>query len=99
MCWQYVCPGWNLPQHSGQSSYHIEVIGSLSVALGKSFALDIIILGCWAIWRTRNDFLFKDINPNIYRCKKLLKEELALLVFKAKRKSYAGLADWVKLFS
>jgi hypothetical protein len=85
--------------NSGQPSLRTEVIDSISAAIGKSFFLDIIILGCWSIWRTRNNFLFKDVTPNLYRCKKLFKKELALLVFKAKRKSYAGLADWVKLFS
>jgi hypothetical protein len=83
---------------SGQQAFHVEVIDSLLAVIGRPFSLDIVVLGCWAIWKIRNDFLFKDITPNLYRCKKLFKEELALLVYKAKRKSYAGLADWVKLF-
>jgi hypothetical protein len=98
MCWQYICPGWLIPVDSRQQPYHEEIISSLLATIGQNFSLDIVILGCWSIWRVRNDFLFKDITPNLYRCKKFFKEELALLVYKAKRKSYAGLADWVKLF-
>jgi hypothetical protein len=64
----------------------MESIDSLTAAIGKPFSLDIVILGCWSIWRYRNDLLFKGIDPNLF------------LVFKAKRRSYAGLTDWVQHF-
>jgi hypothetical protein len=45
----------------------------------------------WAIWTAKNDFIFKGYTPNLYRYRKRFKEELALLVHTASRKSYAGL--------
>ena len=36
----------------------------------------------------------KVIPPSVYRCRKKFKEEIALLVYKAKRKTYSDLAAW-----
>jgi hypothetical protein len=42
-----------------------------------AFFMEIIILISWSIWTTRNDFIFKRINPNLYRYRRKFKEELA----------------------
>jgi hypothetical protein len=47
---------------------------------------------------TRNDFIFKGNTFNLYRWEKKFKDELALLVHKASRKSYAGLKIWAERF-
>jgi hypothetical protein len=52
----------------------------------------------WSIWVTRSDFIFKAVTPSVYGCRKQFKEELALLVHKAKRKSYNSITDWVANF-
>jgi hypothetical protein len=40
---------------------------------------------CWAIWTVRNDFIFKNEQPDIQAAKRILKKnELSLLRAKAK---------------
>jgi hypothetical protein len=74
------------------------IIASLKNELRVPFFMELIILTSWAIWMIRNDFLFKGTNPNLYKCRKIFKAELALLVHKASRKSYSGLKNWVERF-
>jgi hypothetical protein len=60
--------------------------------------MELIMLITWSIWVTHNDFIFKAVTPSVYGCRKQFKEELALLVHKAKRKSYNSITDWVANF-
>ena len=73
-------------------------ITSLRLAINKPFSMDMVMLVCWAIWKTRNNCIFQGMVPNLYGCRRIFKDELALLVHKATRKTYAGLADWVQRF-
>jgi hypothetical protein len=93
-CWQYLCSGWAPPLSNGHPVLQ-EVIRSLKFKIQKPFFMEIIMLISWSLWTIRNDFIFKGITPSLYRCKFKFKEELALLVHKAKRKSYIGLKAWV----
>ncbi|XP_073360210.1 uncharacterized protein [Aegilops tauschii subsp. strangulata] len=74
-------------------------IDSLKAELGLPFALEIIILASWAIWTTRNDWIFKRIVPSLYSCRKRFKEELKWLVHRAKRKAYHNMEGWVQAFA
>ena len=82
-----------VPSHDALS-----YITSLKQDINKPFSMDIVILVCWAIWKTRNNFIFQGIVPNLYGCRRIFKDELSLLVHKATRKTYAGLSDWVQHF-
>jgi hypothetical protein len=43
--------------------------------LKVEFSLDIFILLCWAIWMTRNDVVFRNMNPSVQDCKRHLTVE------------------------
>jgi hypothetical protein len=75
-----------------------DVLSSLKLAISKPFFMKIIMLVTWSIWITRNGFIFKAAIPSVYRCRKVFKDELALLVHKAKKKSYHGIVSWVENF-
>jgi hypothetical protein len=64
MCWQYLCPDWTLPQQLDIES----LITSLKLSLNVLFFMELIMLTTWAIWTTRNEFIFKVTPPNLYRC-------------------------------
>jgi hypothetical protein len=96
-CWQYLCPGWVLPLSNGHLVLQ-EVVQSLKLQIKQPFFMEIIMLISWSIWTIRNESIFKGVAPNLYRCKFKFKEELALLIHKAKRKSYSGLKAWVTNF-
>lgn len=73
-------------------------IANLKGMINLPFGMNLIILIAWAIWNTRNDFIFKGIPPNLYACRRRFKEELKWLVHRANRNSYAALPDWVQTF-
>lgn len=66
--------------------------------LGVPFSLEIIILAAWAIWITRNGFIFKGISPSLYKCRKTFKEELNRVVHRVNRKEYVNFKEWVQAF-
>jgi hypothetical protein len=99
LCWQYLCPSWSAPTTTSSTVQVQDFIISLKQAISQPFALDLIILVCWVLWISRNDFIFKGVPPSIYRSRKLFKRELQLLLHKATRKSYCGLKSWVQNFN
>jgi hypothetical protein len=70
-----------------------QMLADLRAKLGVTFCMEIIMLISWAIWNTRNDYIFKGTAPSLYRCHKKFKDEMALLVHKAKRKSYSSIKN------
>ena len=82
--------------HPGLS--HLDYIGQLKEQLQTPFYLEIIILCSWAIWLTRNDFIFKDKKPDLYSCQAIYKYELRWLKHRAIRKKYGLYAAWVDSF-
>jgi hypothetical protein len=93
MCWKYLCPSWQPLYSSIQDE-----VANLKRLLNLPFAMEVIILISWAIWTTRNDFIFQHINPSLYTCRRKFKTEMKWLVHRAKRQEYNGLADWVNAF-
>jgi hypothetical protein len=76
----------------------MDIIDRLKVAINKPFFLEIIILVCWAIWCSHNDLILKGLNPSVFKCRKIFKSEMALVLHKHIMKSYVGLKDWVHAF-
>jgi hypothetical protein len=63
-----------------------DILTSAMLVISKPFFMELILLIAWSIWTTRNGFIFKAVPPSIYMCRKKFKDEIALLVHKAKRK-------------
>jgi hypothetical protein len=64
----------------------------------KPFFMEIVILAVWAIWKTRNAYIFQHVTPSLYRTKTLFKEEFKWIKFRATRKSYHQFASWIDRF-
>jgi hypothetical protein len=90
LCWRYLCHNW-----SPTTSHIQEQFDSLKDSLHLPF---FIILTSWAIWTTRNDFIFRGIAPNLYECRRKFKQEMQWFVYRAKKKSHASLPAWVQSF-
>lgn len=69
ICWTYLCPTWS-PNYSRLQ----EEINQLKHLLHVPFYMELIILASWAIWTTRNDFIFKGITPNLYTYRENLRK-------------------------
>ena len=51
--------------------------------LQKPFLMEIIISMCWAIWSSRNDSIFRNIQHSLALCKFTFRKELALVKLRA----------------
>jgi hypothetical protein len=78
MCWQYLCPDWTAP--TSASFVVQDVLVSLKEKTAQSFSMDIIMLITWSIRITQNDYILKNIPPNIFRCRRKFKDDIALLL-------------------
>jgi hypothetical protein len=62
------------------------------------FAMEIIILMAWAIWVTRNDCVFNNINPTVESCRRKFKEEFKMLLLRAKPSLVEAMTAWLDNF-
>jgi hypothetical protein len=58
------------------------------------FFMEIIILMIWSLWRTRNDWIFNNIDPSVAECRRKLKAELSLLLLRARQDHIPALDAW-----
>jgi len=72
-----------------------DVVASFRRQLNVTFFMEIIILGCWVIWMTHNDFIFRQIDPSVQNCRAHFKKELALAVHRAKNSIVDILKEWI----
>ena len=79
ICWKNICPSWTALSAGIQDQ-----IGNPRHLLNLPFATDIIILVAWAIWNTRNAYIFRAVPPSFYAYRKHFEEELQRLVLRAK---------------
>ncbi|PNT74499.1 hypothetical protein BRADI_1g15785v3 [Brachypodium distachyon] len=74
-CWRYICPNF-IPHQSVHDSF-----AAIKEELKSPFHMEVSVLVTWSIWRTRNNYIFNQIQPSFYRCKMIFKEELILISF------------------
>jgi hypothetical protein len=60
------------------------------------FALEILITMCWSMWSVRNDFIFRDIQPSLQRCKAIFKREFAQVILRAKVAYEPHISRWLE---
>ena len=60
-----------------------------------SFALDIFILICWATWTMRNDVIFRNKNPSVEDCRRVVTVESLLLLHTTKSRITPLLESWI----
>ncbi|PNT71361.1 hypothetical protein BRADI_2g26635v3 [Brachypodium distachyon] len=91
-CWQYLWPDFSAKQNAHANVIHFKE------ELRVPFHLEIMVLCAWSIWKTRNDFIFNNITPSFYRCRRLFKEELNLVFHRSKKKKYVNFETLISHF-
>ena len=56
--------------------------------------MEVIILGCWGIWMTRNDLIFQQLIPSVQSCRFTFKKESALALHRAKNSVVDMMKEW-----
>lgn len=72
-----------------------EIFQQWKILYNVSFALDIFILICWAIWVMRNDVIFRNKNPSVADCKRTISVELHLLLHRTKPRIIPLVEAWI----
>ena len=67
------------------------------VSLPRQIALNIIIMGCWNIWKQRNELIFNSARPSIGSWKQRLKNDLTIVGYRIKTKHEPILKEWIDL--
>lgn len=79
-CWNYVCPSRD------RLASILEAMEDIKLKQGVPFFMDIIILAAWAIWISRNNLTFQQVNPSFQNWKRIYLEELNWLGHRIKKK-------------
>jgi len=88
-CWLITIPiNWNM------SLGPLDMILQARVDFDNGIFREILIIGCWVIWTTRNGVIFDNGQVNINLWKRHFKHDLGLVCAKAKPARQAPLSFW-----
>ena len=88
-CWKLICPHHSPLTSTSQAVLH------LKAKINQSFSMEIIVLTTWAIWITRNNYIFKQQNPTIAAWRYQFCKEFALLNFRTRPHLKLLLKTWL----
>jgi hypothetical protein len=70
---------------------------SLGQQLNVAFYMEIIIIMCWSIWISRNDLIFRGRQVDCFYCLDFFKQHFRLLLWRAKKKFFPAIEQWLEL--
>jgi hypothetical protein len=93
------CPfaqaSWGILNLTIPQGSHFEVLESFRLQLNVNFFMDIIIMLSWCIWMERNDFIFKNKQPDLSFVKERFKKEFACVILRAKETRKPHMSLWI----
>jgi len=89
-CWKRL--GVVIDEVSSQNLIFEEIRQQLNV----KFFMEIVIILCWSIWSIRNDLIFRQIPPSLFRCLSIFKDTFGLLLLRAKRRYFPQIELWLE---
>ena len=72
-----------------------QILMDFKEQLGIPFFMEVLILMSWAIWKARNDFIFRQILPNLQSTRSFFRDELKLLMLRMKRSVIPRFEQWI----
>jgi hypothetical protein len=81
---------------SHQGFLVFRVVKRLTMQIRHDCSLEIIVLMGWSIWKCRNGWIFDNIPPTVEGCRKILVDELKLLIFRLKSHIAENLVIWMQ---
>ncbi|XBH67940.1 hypothetical protein VPH35_096225 [Triticum aestivum] len=89
-CWQTLTPG----KQRGICAY--DEIQLTKFKLPPDIAMEIILMGCWSIWMSRNEKIFRRAAPRIHTWKHYLKEGQQVTQIRAKSVKAGKINVWIE---
>jgi hypothetical protein len=74
-----------------------QILKLLKDKLAVPFYMEIIILMTWAIWTTRNAWIFSNIDPLVQDCKRKFLSEFSLLLHRVKPEMVNPMEVWLNV--
>lgn len=74
-----------------------EAMVFLRDAIQSQFFMEAVILLCWAIWMTRNAFIFRNLQPQLSLARSAFVAELKLLTHRAHSRRNQPFNQWLQL--
>nr|TKW02808.1 hypothetical protein SEVIR_7G037600v2 [Setaria viridis] len=71
-----------------------QIIRQVRNRLGLPFAMEIILLMTWSIWKMRNAWMFNNEDPTVERCKLTFIQEFSMLRHRAKPRHLPMMEVW-----
>jgi hypothetical protein len=89
-CWNQIgvmVPTWLKPE---RATRHLKRL------LGVPFAMEIIVILCWCIWKEQNSWIFNNEDPPVERCKATFKREFAMVIHRSKERLVPEMQAWLQ---
>jgi hypothetical protein len=67
--------------------------------INQPFAMEIIVIMSWCIWKEQNAWLFSNEDPSIQHCKTSFRSEFALVILRAKQQKAILMSQWLENIS
>jgi hypothetical protein len=75
------------------------VVSYLKRHINQPFAIEIIMIMSWCIWKERKAWLFNNDDPSVQHCKDSFKSEFALAMLRAKQQKAPLMLQWLENLS
>jgi hypothetical protein len=88
-CWRFIHVSWDMNMHI------FDRIVQARRDFGRKFFREILIVACWVLWKHKNEVIFDDVNLSLVRWKFIFKEELRLVLIRARPSLKQELELWL----
>ena len=89
LCWNFIGIQWDCSRPISS-----RIAAAHQLFQGPCF-MEVVMCAFWNIWRTRNDLIFKELQPSFARWKVLFQNDLLLHQYRIKPSSVQPLSRWV----
>jgi hypothetical protein len=90
-CWEAI--GLNSPNISDPQ----RAVARLKRQLNIGWAMELIMIMAWSIWKTRNGWIFENKPPTVSGCKALFEQEMLLVCHRMKPEVAQSVRQWLWL--
>lgn len=89
LCWNWI------QVHTSEQLDTFQNLELIKEQLRVPFFMEVILIMCWTIWKSRNDLIFSQVQPSLAQAKRFFKSEFALFLYRAKKSYFPFVSQWL----